>query len=362
MQNQVQQAISRLPQQVQQQGLRVRKSNPDFLLIAGVYDVTDKLTNVGRRPTISSPTFRTRSGACRASATPTCSARNMRCGSGSIPRGWRATQLMPERRGHRDHQPEYRGRGGRDRRPADAARRRCSTPPSPRSRGCRRPSSSREIILKTQPTARPCGSPTSPGSSWARRATPRSAGSTVTRARASRCCSRRAPTRWRPPNWSRRRSRASPRRFPPRLQDRLRQRHDRLHQAVDRGGREDADRGDHPRRHRHVRLPAELARDADPDDRGAGGAARHLRRVLPRRLLDQHADAVRAGPRDRPARRRRDRRRRECRAADGREPGHVAARGDDPVDEGDHASRWSRSRWCCRRCSCRWRSSADRPA
>ncbi|MCW6529597.1 efflux RND transporter permease subunit [Sphingomonas lycopersici] len=45
VQNQVQQAISRLPTQVQQQGITVRKSNPDFLLIAGVYDITDKLTN-----------------------------------------------------------------------------------------------------------------------------------------------------------------------------------------------------------------------------------------------------------------------------------------------------------------------------
>ncbi len=45
VQNQVQQAIPRLPQQVQQQGLIVRKSNPDFLLIVGVYDETDKLTN-----------------------------------------------------------------------------------------------------------------------------------------------------------------------------------------------------------------------------------------------------------------------------------------------------------------------------
>ncbi|VVT13615.1 multidrug efflux system protein [Sphingomonas sp. EC-HK361] len=45
VQNQVQQAISRLPQQVQQQGLVVRKSNPDFLLIVGVYDQTDTLTN-----------------------------------------------------------------------------------------------------------------------------------------------------------------------------------------------------------------------------------------------------------------------------------------------------------------------------
>jgi multidrug efflux pump len=45
VQNRVQQAISRLPQQVQQQGLTVTKSNPDFLMIVGVYDETDRLTN-----------------------------------------------------------------------------------------------------------------------------------------------------------------------------------------------------------------------------------------------------------------------------------------------------------------------------
>jgi multidrug efflux pump len=45
VQNQVQQSLARLPQQVQQQGLVVRKSNPDFLMIVGVYDETDKLTN-----------------------------------------------------------------------------------------------------------------------------------------------------------------------------------------------------------------------------------------------------------------------------------------------------------------------------
>jgi multidrug efflux pump len=45
VQNQVQQALSRLPQQVQQQGLVVRKSNPDFLLVVGVYDETDRATN-----------------------------------------------------------------------------------------------------------------------------------------------------------------------------------------------------------------------------------------------------------------------------------------------------------------------------
>ncbi len=46
VQNQVQQALTRLPQQVQQQGLRVTKSNPDFLMIVGVYDETDRATNI----------------------------------------------------------------------------------------------------------------------------------------------------------------------------------------------------------------------------------------------------------------------------------------------------------------------------
>ncbi|MBN2971811.1 multidrug efflux RND transporter permease subunit [Roseomonas aeriglobus] len=45
VQNSIQQAISRLPQQVQEQGVRVTKSNPDFLMIVSVYDQTDKMTN-----------------------------------------------------------------------------------------------------------------------------------------------------------------------------------------------------------------------------------------------------------------------------------------------------------------------------
>ncbi|MDB5470543.1 MAG: multidrug efflux transporter permease subunit [Caulobacter sp.] len=45
VQNQVQQTLSRLPAQVQQQGLVVRKSNPDDLLIVGVYDETDRMNN-----------------------------------------------------------------------------------------------------------------------------------------------------------------------------------------------------------------------------------------------------------------------------------------------------------------------------
>src|SRR5947209_3965237 len=45
-QNKVQQAIARLPQAVQQQGVTVTKGSPDFLMIVGVYDSTDKSTNV----------------------------------------------------------------------------------------------------------------------------------------------------------------------------------------------------------------------------------------------------------------------------------------------------------------------------
>ncbi|MFA5988487.1 MAG: efflux RND transporter permease subunit [Sphingomonas sp.] len=45
VQNKVQQALPRLPQQVQQQGLSVTKSNPDFLMIFAIYDTTDKRSN-----------------------------------------------------------------------------------------------------------------------------------------------------------------------------------------------------------------------------------------------------------------------------------------------------------------------------
>ncbi|AOH84674.1 multidrug transporter [Sphingomonas panacis] len=45
VQNKVQQAVSRLPQQVQQQGLTVTKSNPDFLMVIAIYDTSDRVTN-----------------------------------------------------------------------------------------------------------------------------------------------------------------------------------------------------------------------------------------------------------------------------------------------------------------------------
>jgi multidrug efflux pump len=45
VQNSVQAAFSRMPAQVQQQGLRVTKSNPDNLMVVAVYDETDRRTN-----------------------------------------------------------------------------------------------------------------------------------------------------------------------------------------------------------------------------------------------------------------------------------------------------------------------------
>src|SRR6476469_8564058 len=45
VQNAIQTAISRLPQQVQQQGVRVSKGSPDLLLIVAIFNKTDKDTN-----------------------------------------------------------------------------------------------------------------------------------------------------------------------------------------------------------------------------------------------------------------------------------------------------------------------------
>src|ERR687890_1412239 len=45
VQNAIQAAISRLPQQVQQQGVRVTKGSPDLLLIVGIFDETNKSSN-----------------------------------------------------------------------------------------------------------------------------------------------------------------------------------------------------------------------------------------------------------------------------------------------------------------------------
>ena len=42
VQNKIQQALSRLPKQVQQQGVTVTKGSPDLLMIVAISDTTDK--------------------------------------------------------------------------------------------------------------------------------------------------------------------------------------------------------------------------------------------------------------------------------------------------------------------------------
>ncbi len=60
----------------------------------------------------------------------------------------------------------------------------------------------------------------------------------------------------------------------------------RVHQNLGRGRDSDPVRSDYPRRLRDVPVPAELPRDAHSGGGGAGGAAWHLRRAGPVRLLD----------------------------------------------------------------------------
>ena len=121
-------------------------------------------------------------------------------------------------------------------------------------------------------------------------------------------------------------------RFPsrPRLRDHAR--HDAAGDRRHPRDRPDAHRGHDPRHPRRLPLPAELAGDAHPDDRRAGVAHRHLRRVSVAGFLDQHAVAVRVRARHRSRRGRRDRGRGSGRASHrGRD---VAARGDVAGDEG----------------------------
>ena len=119
-------------------------------------------------------------------------------------------------------------------------------------------------------------------------------------------------------------------------------RHHALRRGLDPRGGDHARRGDGAGVPGGVPVPAELARDADPVRRGAGVADRHLRRAVAARLLDQHADAVRHGARDRHRGRRRHRRAGERRAHHAR-GAPARARGGDQGDAGgdqpDHRHR-----------------------
>jgi multidrug efflux pump len=144
-----QQALPRLPQQVQQQGLTVTKSNADFLMVVSIYDESDRLRS-GDVPTISSPTCRTRSGACRGSATSTCSGSQYAMRIWLDPYKLASFALIPAGRVERDPGAEYAGRRRAGRRQplagrADAQRHR------DRPVAADEPEQFRQIILKTQP-------------------------------------------------------------------------------------------------------------------------------------------------------------------------------------------------------------------
>ena len=97
----------------------------------------------------------------------------------------------------------------------------------------------------------------------------------------------------------------------PRIPDRLR--HDRVRPREHRRGRAHAARGVPAGHDRRVRLPAGVPGDDHPDAGDSRLAGRHVRDDGGVRVLDQHADALRAGAGDRPGGRRRDHRRRERR-------------------------------------------------
>ena len=84
VQNKLQLATPLLPTEVQLQGLRVAKATKNFLVVVGFVS-TDGSMQSPTSATTSPHTCRTRSAAPAASVTTSCSVRNMRCVSGSIP-------------------------------------------------------------------------------------------------------------------------------------------------------------------------------------------------------------------------------------------------------------------------------------
>ena len=185
-----------------------------------------------------------------------------------------------------------------DRRPARACRASSSTPPSSARPVCRRPSEFRDILAARE-SRRLAAAPRRRRARRARRRElrPRHQVQRQAGRRHGRSGSRPAPTRSTPSTRSRRRSTALRRSFRPASKpciplDTTPFVRMSIEEVV-----QDAGRGDRARVPRDVPVPAEPARDADPDHRGAGRAARHVRRAGGVRLLDQHAHHVRHGAR-----------------------------------------------------------------
>ncbi len=80
--NRVNQAMALLPPEVQRLGVTTKKQSSALLQVVAVYSPNGRATRCSCRTSRPSPCS-TRCGACRASATPRCSARSTtRCASG----------------------------------------------------------------------------------------------------------------------------------------------------------------------------------------------------------------------------------------------------------------------------------------
>ena len=363
VQNKLQLATPLLPQAVQQQGVQVTKSSSNFLIVVGV-----RLRRTAACPVRPRRLRRlARAGSDqphrRRGRRPRCSARSTPCASGSIRTSSPTIGLTPVDVSTAIKDQNVAGRGRRSWAALPAVPGQLLNATITGADAAANAGAVRRHPAAGQPrrlAGAACA--TSRASSSAAKTTPSTRATTASRRRASASSSRPARTRCDTANAVRAKVDELSAYLPAGLKVDLSVRHDALRAHLDQGSGEDADRSHRARLPRDVSVPAEPARHADPDDRRAGRAARHVRRHGGRRLLDQHADDVRPRARDRPARRRRDRGRRERRARDARRKGlspQEATRKSMDQITGALVGIGARA---LARCSCRWRSSADRSA
>ena len=122
VQNKLQLAMPLLPQEVQQQGMRVAKATRNFLVVVGFVSTDGSMTAATTSPTTSPPTCRTRSAARPASATISCSAPSTRCASGSTRPSSTTIGLTPDDVATALQAQNVQVAAGRARRPARRSR------------------------------------------------------------------------------------------------------------------------------------------------------------------------------------------------------------------------------------------------
>ena len=358
VQNRVAQAEPRLPEEVRALGITTVKSSPDLTMVVHLLSPNDRydmtyLRNYARAQRQGPP----RAHRGRRPGADVRRAATIRCASGSIRRRSPSAACRPSDVVDAIRGAERAGRGRRRRRVA----RRCPSSTcscrSTRRAACRPRRSSATSSSRPAPNgAGHAPARRRPHRAWRRRLFAALAARQQAGGRAFRSSRRPAPTRiadlrQRPRDDGRAARRTCPKASTTRSSTTRRsscapRSRRSIHTLLeaDRAGRA----GRHP-------VPADLARVDHSAARGAGVDHRHLRGDACVRLLDQRADAVRAGAGDRHRRRRRDRRGRERRAQHrGRA---VAARGRPIRPCAKCPGRSSPSRWCWSRCSCRSPSS-----